>query len=185
MIRHGIFQQARFRGRRCVQTRARLVLCVLALTVGAAGAATDADLTRWVDPLIGTDTSYELSRGNTFPAITRPWGMTSWAPQTGSYENALFYEYKAETFTGIRATHQASVWMGGYGEFSFMAVTGTPGLLPQQRASPFAHAQEWAHPESYSVDLPRYGLRLELTPTSHAAILRVQSEVVPEIRTVC
>ncbi|MDA0335335.1 MAG: GH92 family glycosyl hydrolase [bacterium] len=175
MILHGLLLHVRFRPAASVKAGARLALCVFGLAAGAAGAAADEDLTHWVNPLIGTDTSYELSRGNTFPAITRPWGMTSWAPQTGTYENALFYEYKAGTFTGIRTTHQASVWMGGYGEFSFMAITGDPGFLPQQRASPFAHAEERARPESYSVDLPRYGLRLEVTPTSRAAIIRVQS----------
>ena len=35
------------------------------------------DYVKYVNPLIGTDTSFELSNGNTYPAIARPWGMNS------------------------------------------------------------------------------------------------------------
>ncbi|MBN2595368.1 MAG: hypothetical protein JXR82_01120, partial [Marinifilaceae bacterium] len=28
-----------------------------------------------VNPLMGTDSEYKLSNGNTYPAIARPWGM--------------------------------------------------------------------------------------------------------------
>jgi predicted alpha-1,2-mannosidase len=133
------------------------------------------DLTQWVDPLIGTHTSYALSRGNTFPATGLPAGMTSWSPQTAGYENALFYDYSADSLNGIRATHQASVWMADYGDFSLMPVTGTPGFLPHERASLFSHEQESSRPESYAVNLPRYGLRLQVAPTSRAAIVRVHS----------
>ena len=33
------------------------------------------DWTQYVNPLMGTQSSYELSTGNTYPAISRPWGM--------------------------------------------------------------------------------------------------------------
>ncbi len=150
----------------------RFALSGLCLAVGAAA---DDDLTHWVDPLIGTRTSYELSGGNTYPATSRPSGMTSWSPQTFDYENALFYDYSADSLNGIRATHQASVWMSDYGDFSLMPVTGDPGFLPTQRASPFSHDNESSRPESYSVELPRYALRLEVAPTSRAAVIRVRS----------
>ena len=38
------------------------------------------DYVKYVNPLIGTDTSFELSNGNTYPAIARPWGMNFWTP---------------------------------------------------------------------------------------------------------
>ena len=41
------------------------------------------DLTQYVNPLMGTLSSFELSAGNTYPAIARPWGMNFWTPQTG------------------------------------------------------------------------------------------------------
>ena len=37
-----------------------------------------------VNPLMGTQSDFSLSTGNTYPAIARPWGMNFWAPQTGT-----------------------------------------------------------------------------------------------------
>ena len=99
-------------------------------------------------------------------AAARPSGMTSWSPQTGSYENSLFYDYSADSLTGIRATHQASVWMSDYGDFSLMPVTGDPGFLPHQRASDFSHERESSRPQSYAVDLPTEARLQALTTTS-------------------
>ena len=40
----------------------------------------------YVNPLIGSQSTYELSTGNTYPAIALPWGMNFWVPQTGRWE---------------------------------------------------------------------------------------------------
>ena len=37
----------------------------------------------YVSTLVGTDSKFELSTGNTYPAIALPWGMNFWSPQTG------------------------------------------------------------------------------------------------------
>ena len=49
------------------------------------------DWTQYVNPLMGTQSSYELSTGNTYPAISRPWGMNFWTPQTGKMGNGWQY----------------------------------------------------------------------------------------------
>ena len=49
------------------------------------------DYVKYVNPLIGTDTSFELSNGNTYPAIARPWGMNFWTPQTGKMGDGWGY----------------------------------------------------------------------------------------------
>ena len=41
------------------------------------------DYSDYVNPLVGTQSTFELSTGNTYPAIARPWGMNFWTPQTG------------------------------------------------------------------------------------------------------
>ena len=41
----------------------------------------------YVNPLIGTMSKYELSTGNTYPAIARPWGTHFWTPQTSPDNN--------------------------------------------------------------------------------------------------
>ena len=37
----------------------------------------------YVNTLAGTQSKFELSTGNTYPAIAMPWGMNFWTPQTG------------------------------------------------------------------------------------------------------
>lgn len=51
--------------------RLLLSMCFL----GCALWAQTKDLTQYVNPLMGTLSSFELSTGNTYPAIARPWGM--------------------------------------------------------------------------------------------------------------
>ena len=41
------------------------------------------DPAEYVNPLMGSQSVHELSTGNTYPAIARPWGMNFWTPQTG------------------------------------------------------------------------------------------------------
>ena len=39
-------------------------------------------LVDFVNPLMGTDSDFSLSNGNTYPAIATPWGMNFWTPMT-------------------------------------------------------------------------------------------------------
>ena len=41
----------------------------------------------YVNPLMGTDSKYTLSNGNTYPAISTPWGMNFWTPEAQSFHN--------------------------------------------------------------------------------------------------
>lgn len=170
--RHGRISSSAQAGPSYISTLATAAWLIAALCVGGEG---EEDLTRWVEPRIGTLTSYALSRGNTYPAAARPSGMTAWSPQTGDYTSSQFYRYGADSFTGLRATHQASVWLGDYGQFSLMPVTGEPGFLPAQRGSSFRHETESSHPHLYAVELDDYGLRVEVAPTMRSAVLRVTS----------
>ena len=38
------------------------------------------ELLEYVNPLMGTDSDFSLSNGNTYPAIATPWGMNFWTP---------------------------------------------------------------------------------------------------------
>ena len=40
-----------------------------------------------VNPLMGTDSEFRLSTGNTYPAIALPWGMNFWTPHTRGMNN--------------------------------------------------------------------------------------------------
>ena len=41
----------------------------------------------YVNTLMGTASTYNLSAGNTYPAVAVPWGMHFWTPQTGTDGN--------------------------------------------------------------------------------------------------
>ena len=77
----------------------------------------------FVNPLVGTASSFELSTGNTYPAIARPWGMNFWTPQTGRNCDGWTYTYSATKIRGLKQTHQPSPWINDYGQFSLMPVT--------------------------------------------------------------
>ena len=64
------------------------------------------DFTRYVSPLVGTQSTFELSTGNTYPAIARPWGMNFWTPQTGKMGDGWQYVYTANKIRGFKQTHQ-------------------------------------------------------------------------------
>lgn len=129
-------------------------------------------LTNLVNPLMGTDSDFSLSNGNTYPAIARPWGMNFWTPQTGKMGNGWGYMYDDKKIRGIKQTHQPSPWINDYAAFSFMPVTGKLKIGEDERASWFSHKAETAKPHYYSVYLADYDVTAEVTPTERAAIFR-------------
>ena len=131
-----------------------------------------ADLTRYVDPLVGTLSAFELSAGNTYPAIARPWGMNFWTPQTGKMGDGWQYVYTAHRIRGFKQTHQPSPWINDYGQFSLMPVVGKPEFDEEKRASWFSHKGEVALPHYYKVYLADYDVVTEFTPTERAVLFR-------------
>ena len=75
------------------------------------------DYVDYVNPLMGTMSSHDLSTGNTYPAIALPWGMNIWTPQTGVNGDGWQYTYGATKIRGFKQTHQPSPWMNDYGVF--------------------------------------------------------------------
>ena len=138
----------------------------------AANSIADFDPVEYVNPLIGTQSSHELSTGNTYPAIARPWGMNFWMPQTGEMGNGWAYTYTANKIRGFKQTHQPSPWINDYGQFSIMPVTGTLAFDQDSRASWFSHKSEIAKPYYYKVYLADHDVVTEITPTDRAAMFR-------------
>lgn len=126
----------------------------------------------YVNPLMGTQSTFELSTGNTYPTIARPWGMNFWTPQTGKMGDGWQYTYTANKIRGFKQTHQPSPWINDYGQFSIMPVVGKPEFDENKRASWFAHKGETAKPYYYKVYLAEHDVVTELTPTERAAMFR-------------
>jgi len=125
----------------------------------------------YVNPLMGTQSTVDLSSGNTYPTIALPWGMNFWTPQTGRMGDGWQYTYTADKIRGFKQTHQPSPWMNDYGEFSIMPETSLH-LTEESRASWFSHKAEIVKPYYYSVYLADYDLTTEFAPTDRAAIFR-------------
>ena len=125
-----------------------------------------------VNTLMGTESTFALSNGNTYPAIGMPWGMNYWVPQTGKMGDGWQYTYQANKICGFKQTHQPSPWINDYGQFSIMATVGKPVFDESKRASWFSHKAEVAKPYFYQVYLADHDVTAELTTTERAAMLR-------------
>ena len=126
----------------------------------------------YVTTLMGTQSDFTLSTGNTYPAIALPWGMNFWTPQTGKMGDGWAYTYGAHTLRGLKQTHQPSPWINDYGQFSVMPVRGNDKLDEESRQSWFSHQSETAKPYYYSVYLADHDIKAEVAPTERAAIMR-------------
>ncbi|HUO28357.1 MAG TPA: GH92 family glycosyl hydrolase [Bryobacteraceae bacterium] len=146
-------------------------LCIPAFGIAFSclGQTHPASLADLPDPLVGTDSKYELSHGNTYPGVFVPFGMIGWTPQTG--EGGWLYQYSNDAIQDFLATHLPSAWTEDYGPFSLMPVAGELHVLPRERAAKFKHAEEDAKAYCYSVRFEN-GMRAEVTPSIHGGVLR-------------
>ncbi|MEM8765122.1 MAG: GH92 family glycosyl hydrolase [Bacteroidota bacterium] len=135
-------------------------------------AAEERTFLEYVNPLMGTDSEFSLSNGNTYPAIATPWGMNFWTPMTSKMGDGWTYKYDEYTIRGIKQTHQPSPWINDYAAFSLMAVTGELKYKEDERASHFSHKAETVKPDYYSVYLADYDVVAEVAPTERAAHFR-------------
>ena len=126
----------------------------------------------YVNPLMGTDSKFSLSNGNTYPAIAMPWGMNFWTPQTGEMGDGWAYTYHSDKIRGFKQTHQPSPWINDYGQFSLMPVTGRLAIDQNHRASWFSHKAETVTPYYYSVYLADHDVTTEIAPTERCAYFR-------------
>lgn len=142
---------------------------------------------QYVNPLIGTapattesarkhsEAGSEL-RGQTFPAVGRPFGMTQWTPETRTTEEKCIspYYYSDRYITGFRGSH----WMSGsctqdYGSATLMPfTTGRPDTLTVRPVSRFNHKNETATPAYYRLTLDSYNIVAELTGSVRSGMMR-------------
>lgn len=128
-------------------------------------------LSRYVDPLIGTDYT-----GNTYPGAQWPHGLVQLSPDNGlpGWDRIAGYYYPDSTIAGFSHTHLSGTGAGDLYDISFMPVTE-----PIRRAdsplgihSRFSHESEEAYAGYYKVTLNDYGIDVELTATEHCGIQR-------------
>jgi len=153
----------------------KIIIAILIVLTSASFAQNTSKITEpveWVNPLMGTDSKFALSNGNTYPTIALPWGMNFWTPQTGGMGDGWQYQYAADKINGFKQTHQPSPWMNDYGQFAIMPVTDHIKVMLKSRASWFSHKAEIVKPYYYKVYLADYNITAELTPTERSAQFR-------------
>lgn len=115
----------------------------------------------------------KFSTGNTLPLIGRPWGFNHWAPQTreaNRYVGSWWFSGNDHTLTWIRCTHQPSPWIGDWGFFFFSPQIGSVSRSPVHFWEPRAATLK---PYLLDATVAPNNIRIELTPTDHAAVVRI------------
>ena len=148
----------------------KILFCLFVITSTEADSQNQSlGLVDFVNPLVGSDSAFELSNGNTYPAIATPWGMNFWTPQTGEMGNGWGYTYDANKIRGFKQTHQPSPWINDYAAFSLFPETGKLEINEDERASWFSHKAEISKPHYYKVYLADYDVATEIVPTERCA----------------
>ncbi len=83
------------------------------------------NLTRYVDPFIGTG-----GHGHTFPGATMPFGMVQLSPDTRltGWDGCSGYHYSDRIIYGFRHTHLSGTGISDYGDILLMPTVGQPFL---------------------------------------------------------
>jgi predicted alpha-1,2-mannosidase len=164
------------------------ILCAMALTACTPKPA-NTRMVDYVNPLIGTAPSttpsalkygeHKENNAQVVPAVTMPFGMTNWTPQTKWTENKCDapYYYADSVITGFRGSH----WLSGscvqdYGSFAIMPVFGELKCQPEQRGSTFSHDATKHHPLLLSGLFTTHNINTEMTATKRCGILRFTFE---------
>lgn len=136
----------------------------------------------YVTTLSGTNSRYDLSRGNLLPLVARPWGAAAWAPQTDNDPtwSSWWFHPTDVRFFGVRLTRQPSPWISDYGNVRIAATVTDPSHAdPWQFSSYDPAASSWL-PHYFNASLLTYGtngagfVTVELTATNHSSMLRLR-----------
>src|SRR3954462_517702 len=124
------------------------VVCLLLLMT--APLLAQQDLTRYVDPFIGTG-----GHGHTYPGATMPFGMVQLSPDTRltGWDGCSGYHYSDHIIYGFSHTHLSGTGISDYGDILLMPTTGDVKLANSEYASGFSHHSEDARAGFYSVRL--------------------------------
>jgi len=129
------------------------------------------DLVQYVNTLQGTNSSFELTRGNTYPTTALPFAMHTWTPQTGKNGDGWKYQYTKKKIRGFQQAHQCSSWSNDYAVFSLMPVVDNLVVNEDGRAAEFRHEKEIGKPHYYKVSFEN-NITTEMSPSERGVHLR-------------
>jgi predicted alpha-1,2-mannosidase len=140
-----------------------LVNLVLLLFLFSLTASAQRDLTRYVNPFIGTG-----GHGHTFPGAIVPFGMVQLSPDTRltGWDGCSGYHYSDSKIYGFSHTHLSGTGISDYGDILLTPVVGP------NYSGRFQHRNEAASPGYYSVKLDDENVLVELTATARVGMHR-------------
>ena len=145
-----------------------LSVCAFSLTLATLQAG---EITKYVNPFIGTGAIDGGLSGNNYPGATSPFGMIQLSPDTSEAPNwgdASGYDYNRSTIFGFSHTR-----LSGTGASDLIDVT-LMRTSSGRTSSTFTHDEEKASPGYYQVMLKDENINVELTTTQRNGIHRYQ-----------
>lgn len=145
-----------------------LSVCAFSLTLATLQAG---EITKYVNPFIGTGGIDGGLSGNNYPGATSPFGMIQLSPDTSEAPNwgdASGYDYNRNTIFGFSHTR-----LSGTGASDLIDITLMP-TSSGRTSSAFTHDAEKARPGYYQVMLKDENINAELTTTQRNGIHRYQ-----------
>ena len=126
------------------------------------GLAKSQQLTRYVNPFIGT-----IFEGSVYPGATLPFGMVQMSPDNGLTEKdrgeglSSGYSYTKNIIKGFSHTHLSGAGRPALGDISVLPMVGKEPSAEDIR-SDISHQEESASAGYYSVMLKSFGIKAEV-----------------------
>ena len=141
---------------------------LLGISVLISSAATAQQLTKFVDPFLGTG-----GHGHVYPGAVVPFGMVQLSPDNGDegWDWCSGYHYNSKTIAGFSHMHLSGTGIGDWCDISVLPLTDTSEIRKEKIKIPFSHANEFAKPGYYSVQLNNQ-VQAELTANERTGFHR-------------
>ena len=140
------------------------------------------DLTRYVDPFIGTDDSNcprpvgGGAGGSTYPGADTPFGMVQFSPDTPN-ASPSGYRYSDPTIEDFSLTHFDGAGCPNNEDLNLLPITGdlalSPGIAWNSYVATQDKTREAAEPGYYKTRLSNSGIDVELTATARTGMTRL------------
>ena len=131
------------------------------------GNSEEATLADHINIFMGTNNEgSRFSRGNQHPGVHIPFGMNAFSVTTKDPNNPWFYQYDEMNITGVKLTHQPSVWASDHASMVFL-----PSDKKSQRRflnlkSKYSKSNEIAYAYYYKNTLLNSDIDFEFSPTN-------------------
>ncbi len=141
---------------------------ILLLSLITSAALSAQQLTKFVDPFLGTG-----GHGHVYPGAVVPFGMVQLSPDNGDegWDWCGGYHYSSNTIAGFSHMHVSGTGIGDWCDISVLPLTDTNDIRKEKIKNPFSHNNETAKPGYYSVQLNNK-VKCELTANERTGFHR-------------